>query len=87
MYKSKLFSFWLDDECGPYGHDIHLQEICAAWKRPPVTEMSVQEYGEWMKVEEQLRELRKQKDLEQMEKFRRMGNKNQQEKVGLNLKL
>ena len=49
--------------------------------------MSVQEYGEWMKVEEQLRELRKQKDLEQMEKFRRMGNKNQQEKVGLNLKL
>jgi hypothetical protein len=48
------------------------QEICAAWKRPPVTEMSVQEYGQWMKVEQQLRELKKQKDLEQMKKFRDM---------------
>ena len=37
--------------------------------------MSVQEYGEWMKVEEQLKELRKQKDLEQMEKFRGMAAK------------
>ena len=77
--KTKNYIFaCLDDECGPYGHDIHLQEICAAWKRPPVTEMSVQEYGEWMKVEEQLRELKKQKDLEQMKKFRGMGNKNRQ---------
>ena len=65
----------LDDACGPYGHDIQLQEICAAWKRPPVTEMSVQEYGQWMKVEQQLRELKKQKDLEQMRKFREMGVK------------
>lgn len=69
------FHHLIDDECGPYGHDIHLQEICAAWKRPPVTEMSVQEYGEWMKVEKQLQELRKQKDLEQMEKFRGMVSK------------
>ena len=37
--------------------------------------MSVHEYGEWMKVEEQLKELRKQKDLEQMEKFRGMVSK------------
>ena len=66
---------YTDDACGPYGHDIHLQEICAAWKRPPVTEMSVQEYGQWMKVEQQLRELKKQKDLEQMRKFREMVTK------------
>ena len=66
---------YTDDACGPYGHDIHLQEICAAWKRPPVTEMSVQEYGQWMKVEQQLRELKKQKDLEQMRKLREMVTK------------
>lgn len=67
--------FLENDACGPYGHDIHLQEICAAWKRPPVTEMSVQEYGQWLKVEEQLRELKRQKDLEQMRKFREMAIK------------
>ena len=61
-----------DDACGPYGHDIHLQEICAAWKRPPVTEMSVKEYEQWMRIEQQLRELKKQKDLEQMRLFRKM---------------
>ena len=37
--------------------------------------MSVQEYGQWMKVEQQLRELKKQKDLEQMMKFREMVTK------------
>lgn len=37
--------------------------------------MSVQEYGQWMKVEQQLRELKKQKDLEQMRKFREMVTK------------
>ena len=62
----------VDDACGPYGHDIHLQEICAAWKRPPVTEMSVQEHREWIKVEQQLLDLKKQKDLEQMQKFREL---------------
>ena len=62
----------VDDACGPYGHDIHLQEICAAWKRPPVTEMSVKEYEQWMNIERQLTELKKQKDLEQMKLFRRM---------------
>ncbi len=37
----------LDEACGPYGHDIHLREVCAAWKRPPVTEMSREEYDAW----------------------------------------
>jgi hypothetical protein len=36
-----------DEACGPYGHDIHLREVCAAWKRPPVTEMSRDEYDAW----------------------------------------
>jgi len=71
--KARINLPFLENEaCGPYGHDIHLQEICAAWKRPPVTEMTVQEYGQWMKVEKQLHWLKKQKDLEQMRKFREM---------------
>ena len=37
--------------------------------------MSVHEYGQWLKVEEQLRELKRQKDLEQMRKFREMAIK------------
>ena len=40
-------TFLSDEACGPYGHDIHLREICAAWKRPPVTEMSREEYDAW----------------------------------------
>ena len=43
------------EACGPYGHDIHLREICAAWKRPPVTEMTRQEYESWLRVEQQVR--------------------------------
>lgn len=39
--------YFSDEACGPYGHDIQLREICAAWKRPPVTEMSREEYDEW----------------------------------------
>ena len=36
------------DACGPYGHDIHFREVCAAWKRPPpVAEMSRAQYEEW----------------------------------------
>ena len=34
--------------------------------------MSVKEYGQWMDVEQQLRDLKKRKDLEQMRKFREM---------------
>jgi hypothetical protein len=30
--------------CGPYGHDIHLAEICAAWNSPPIKEMTREEY-------------------------------------------
>jgi hypothetical protein len=35
--------------CGPYGHDIHLAEICAAWNSPPIKEMTREEYevGWW----------------------------------------
>ena len=43
--------------------------------------MSVQEYGQWMKVEQQLLELKKQKDLEQMQKFREMVIKPQRHKL------
>ena len=50
-YTIKTF---LGEACGPYGHDIHLREICAAWKRPPVTEMTRQEYESWLRVEQQV---------------------------------
>ena len=50
-YAIKTF---LGEACGPYGHDIHLREICAAWKRPPVTEMTRQEYESWLRVEQQV---------------------------------
>ncbi len=43
------------EACGPYGHDIHLREVCAAWKRPPIAEMTRKEYQEWMKVEQQVK--------------------------------
>ena len=45
----------LGEACGPYGHDIHLREICAAWKRPPITEMTREEYESWLRVEKQVR--------------------------------
>ena len=47
--------YFSGEACGPYGHDIHLREICAAWKRPPVTEMTRQEYESWLRVEQQVR--------------------------------
>ena len=43
-----------DEPCGPYGHDIHLREICAAWKQPPVTEMTREEYESWLRVEKEV---------------------------------
>ena len=52
-YYTKLF--FSGEACGPYGHDIHLREICAAWKRPPVTEMTRQEYESWLRVEQQVK--------------------------------
>jgi hypothetical protein len=61
-----------NEACGPYGHDIHLREICAAWKRPPVTEMTREEYESWLRVEKQVAELKRQKELEEMRKFRQM---------------
>ena len=51
---TKLNFFFSGEACGPYGHDIHLREICAAWKRPPVTEMTRQEYESWLRVEQQV---------------------------------
>jgi len=60
------------EACGPYGHDIHLREICAAWKRPPVTEMTRQEYESWLRVEQQVAELKRTLELEEMRKFRQM---------------
>jgi len=60
------------EACGPYGHDIHLREICAAWKRPPVTEMTRQEYESWLRVEQQVAELKRNLELEEMRKFRQM---------------
>eukprot|EP00093_Oithona_nana_P013376 13376.XXX_446359_449275_1 [CDS] Oithona nana genome sequencing. len=42
------------EACGPYGHDIHLREICAAWKRPPITEMTREEYESWLRVEKEV---------------------------------
>ena len=44
----------IGEACGPYGHDIHLREICAAWKRPPITEMTREEYESWLRVEKQV---------------------------------
>ena len=49
-----LTSNILGEACGPYGHDIHLREICAAWKRPPITEMTREEYESWLRVEKQV---------------------------------
>jgi len=60
------------EACGPYGHDIHLREICAAWKRPPVTEMTREEYESWLRVEQQVAELKRNLELEEMRKFRQM---------------
>lgn len=61
-----------NEACGPYGHDIHLREICAAWKRPPITEMTREEYESWLRVEQQVEELKRQKELEEMRQFRQM---------------
>ena len=51
----RYFYFYIQGEaCGPYGHDIHLREICAAWKRPPITEMTREEYESWLRVEKEV---------------------------------
>ena len=63
-----------EEACGPYGHEIHLQEICAAWKRPPETEMTKEQFQEWQLVEHQLEDIRRAKELEQMEFFRQIGS-------------
>ena len=36
--------FLVETACGPYGHDIELAEICAAWNSPPISEMTKDEY-------------------------------------------
>ena len=75
VYSLKTFvCTWLDDGCGPYGHEMHLREICAAaWKQPPQTEeMTKDEFDEWQQVERQLQQLRREKELKQMDFFRQM---------------
>lgn len=47
--------------CDPYGHDIHLAEICAAWNSPPVQEMTREEYQAWIEVEKQLKNIKSKK--------------------------
>jgi len=44
--------------CGPYGHDIQLAEICAAWNSPNLQEMTKEEYKDWMVVEEKVKSLK-----------------------------
>jgi len=64
--------FFENEACGPYGHDIHLREICAAWKQPPVAEMTREEYESWKRVEKEVAELKRKLELEEMHKFRQM---------------
>ena len=64
-----------EDGCGPYGHEIHLQEVCAAWKRPPEAEMTKDEFQQWQLVEHQLEDIKRENELEQMEFFRQMGSR------------
>ncbi|XP_059097029.1 protein vein-like [Tigriopus californicus] len=58
------------EACGPYGHDIHFREICAAWKQPPITEMSRHEFTEWKSVERQIVDLRRAQEEFQYRRFR-----------------
>ena len=53
-FKFKISRNFSDEACGPYGHDIHLREICAAWKQPPVAEMTREEYESWKRVEKEV---------------------------------
>ena len=60
-----------DEACGPYGHDIHFQEICAAWKKaPPVTEMSSADFAAWKTVEQELKDLKRRKEEADLRAFR-----------------
>ena len=54
-FKFKISRNFSDEACGPYGHDIHLREICAAWKQPPVAEMTREEYESWKRVEKEVK--------------------------------
>lgn len=38
------YLFHIGGACGPYGHDIQLAEICAAWNLPNLQEMTKEEY-------------------------------------------
>lgn len=58
------------EACGPYGHDIHFREICAAWKQPPITEMSRLEYAEWKSVERQVVDLKRAQEELAFRRFR-----------------
>lgn len=72
QFKKAVISlpFVESDACGPYGHDIHFREICAAWKRPPVTGMTRAQYEEWIEVENQLEQLRRRREREDIHRFR-----------------
>ena len=72
-----------DEACGPYGHDIHFREICAAWKRPPVTEMTSEEFKAWERVERQLGQLKDAKEREEIHKFRQAGQRVKLEALAL----
>lgn len=71
MYRPFSLSLSLDEACGPYGHDIHFREICAAWRRaPPITEMSSADFSAWQLVEEELKRLKRNKELEDLRNFK-----------------
>lgn len=74
QFKKALINlpFIESEACGPYGHDIHLREICAAWKRPPITEMTREEYESWLRVEKEVAALKRNLQLEEMRQFRQM---------------
>lgn len=72
----------LDEACGPYGHDIHFREICAAWKRPPVTEMTKSEFKQWKQIEKQAKDIKRNKEIKDIRLFRqaKLGIRHSKEK-------
>lgn len=76
MTVRRMSNLFPDEACGPYGHDINLQEICAAWRKPPETaEMTKDEFDTWQRVEEEVRLIKRRKEEEEIRKFQSRGFK------------
>ena len=70
--------FFLSGEaCGPYGHDINLREVCAAWRRPPDTaEMTKADFDNWQKIEAEIEAIKARKEREEILRFKSFGLRN-----------